>query len=513
VPGHTNLYRRAGGSFYFLRRVPTKLLPAYGGRKFIKISLRTSDPAEARRLARLKAAEVQAELDEAERKTVRPIRETATEAELIAIVGRWFYAVERRAAGDRSWTTDLGQDEVSRLIGESMEAEAAFEGEAGEGDVARLACALMEKHRLKLRGVEWRMMFELVRRAMVEHEKRQQERFAGRTVAVSFDPVFASVGAMSPPPAPVKPLDFDALLEGWKVERRPPEKTVADFKRALSRLAAHVGHTDPRRVTKAEIAGWKAVLLGEGRSEGTVMNHLVAVQSIFGVAARADLLPVNPAADVSMPAKKNGAKTRRLPFTDDEAKMILTAARGQRGYRKWIPWVLAYSGARLEEVAQALTTDVRQEDDVWVLSISADSTKTLKNEGSARLIPLHLALIAEGFLDYVRGLKAGPLFPDAAPDRFGRRGGNATKALGRWLRVNLDITDPRKVAGHSWRHRFKDLCRRFGVPKDIHDRLTGHAAGDAGSAYGLGFQVATLAEAIGKLPVQCPPTGRELDLD
>ena len=501
MPGHTNLYRREGGSHYFIRRIPTKVLPAYikDGKqlRFIKIALKTKDPAEARRLVRLRSSEVQAEFDEIERQLAAPIRDTASEAELVAVACRWLHDVERQAVGDKPWTVD--RSEAEQRIEDSQVREAALHGEAGEGDVSRLTCEIMAQHRLALRpdGVERATLFDLTRRAMIEHERRERERLAGRMLAASFDPVFASVGALNPPPPPAKALTFDTLLTDWKAER-----TYYEFQRALNRLAAHVKHSDPRRVTKADIVSWKTALIGDGKDEKTTGNNLAAVRALYGWAQRNDHVAANPAVGV-VPAKKAGGKAPRLPFSDDEAKLILTAARAQQGYRRWIPWLLAYTGARLEEVAQALTTDIREEDGHWILDVCLGDGKVLKNEGSARLIPLHPALIEEGFLKYVRGLKPGPLFPDAAPDRFGRRGGTATKVLGRWLR-GLGITDPRKVAGHSWRHRFKDLCRRFGVPKDVHDAFTGHMAGDVGSQYGLGFAVATLAEAISKLPVQCP---------
>ena len=92
------------------------------------------------------------------------------------------------------------------------------------------------------------------------------------------------------------------------------------------------------------------------------------------------------------------------------------------------------------------------------------------------------------------------LFPELTPDRFGSPGGKATKLLGRWIR-GLGITDPRKAPSHSWRHRFKDACRRVGIEKAVHDALTGHATSDVGDQYGLGYPLETLAEAIEKLPV------------
>jgi hypothetical protein len=91
------------------------------------------------------------------------------------------------------------------------------------------------------------------------------------------------------------------------------------------------------------------------------------------------------------------------------------------------------------------------------------------------------------------GRKAGP---------FGDLSAAYSKRAGRWLR-SLGITDARKVANHSWRHRFKDVCRDAEVPKDVHDRLTGHGEGDVSGAYGSGHALRTLAQAIGKLPL--PP--------
>lgn len=69
-----------------------------------------------------------------------------------------------------------------------------------------------------------------------------------------------------------------------------------------------------------------------------------------------------------------------------------------------------------------------------------------------------------------------------------------------WALRKLKIIDPRKVAGHSWRHRFKDICRGAGIEKAIHDALTGHSSGDVGDGYGLGYPLHTLGAAIGKLP-------------
>jgi len=54
---------------------------------------------------------------------------------------------------------------------------------------------------------------------------------------------------------------------------------------------------------------------------------------------------------------------------------------------------------------QARVSDIRTEGKITYLDINADDpSKSLKNAGSARKVPLHRAIIAEGFLKYVAKL-------------------------------------------------------------------------------------------------------------
>jgi hypothetical protein len=153
-------------------------------------------------------------------------------------------------------------------------------------------------------------------------------------------------------------------------------------------------------------------------------------------------------------------------------------------------------------VCQAYTTNMRQDQGIWYLDINEDRGRRLKNPGSVRRVPLHRAILREGFLEYVKSLPEGRLFPDLKPDRLGSPGSDATKQLGKWIR-SLGIKDPKKVPNHSWRHRFKDLCRGAGIEKAVNDALMGHASSDVGDQYGLGYPLKALADAIAKIPV--PP--------
>ena len=123
---------------------------------------------------------------------------------------------------------------------------------------------------------------------------------------------------------------------------------------------------------------------------------------------------------------------------------------------------------------------------------------SLKTSGSERLIPIHSALIKHGFLEFVKKVKAGPLFADLSPDKFGKRGGNGTKVIGRFVR-QLGLTDPRLSPSHSWRHRIKTSQRKHGLAQDILDAITGHGARSVADSYGE-FPVEALHRELSKIP-------------
>ena len=139
-----------------------------------------------------------------------------------------------------------------------------------------------------------------------------------------------------------------------------------------------------------------------------------------------------------------------------------------------------------------------------------DGVRSIKNEDSRRDIPLHPALVAEGFLVHVHALPNGsPLFPDIRPDAvFGRRGTTAQKKVSRWLRQTLGIKDTRVAPNHSWRHWFVTACRKAQLQIEVRSALTGHSAKlDESAGYGaaMGTLIDVLAAAIAQVSCPCPP--------
>ncbi|MCJ2143868.1 DUF6538 domain-containing protein [Methylobacterium sp. E-066] len=314
----------------------------------------------------------------------------------------------------------------------------------------------------------------------------------------------------------------EQILDGWKRDQTPTEKTFYTFSSKVRRWTAFLAQRGAtfQSASLSDASDWKIASL-EIRSAKSVSNDIFAVKAIYGWAVANGKCPVNPFSGLKQPraAVKGQRRSTKRDFTDEEAARILRAARDRTGYRRWVPWIACFTGARISEICQLeradittshgmhyfrMTTEQDSEGEGTETSDTKRIRKNLKNLSSKRIIPVHSRLIQEGFLDFVLRSKGRDLFPDATPDRFGNRGGNATKVISRWVREKLEITDPRISPSHSFRHRFSTSCKNFGVPPEIRDRLMGHSSGDASELYGEDYAISTLCPEIEKLPV---PTG------
>jgi len=61
------------------------------------------------------------------------------------------------------------------------------------------------------------------------------------------------------------------------------------------------------------------------------------------------------------------------------------------------------------------------------------------------------------------------------------------------------VTKDRAYVTHSFRHKFKDLCRDAEIAKDLHDFITGHSGGDSASHYGEGHSLKVRQTALNKI--------------
>ncbi|MBB4373327.1 integrase [Bradyrhizobium sp. cir1] len=217
-------------------------------------------------------------------------------------------------------------------------------------------------------------------------------------------------------------------------------------------------------------------------------------------------------------------RKNRFPFTGDQLKAIFNSPLfgsclgddaehkpgnvAVRDWRYWIPLIAIYSGARLGELCQLLTADVRQLHGVWIFHITEvgdedGSAKSTKTGGSMRVVPVHSRLIELGFIDYHAGMVARGeqrLFPEAERDKRGYFGG-ASKFFNAYFKA-VGVKVDRRVNFHSFRHNVADAFRAAGFLDEQHGVLLGHTKASTTGRYGVLPEGplrdrATMIEAIG----------------
>jgi integrase len=352
-----------------------------------------------------------------------------------------------------------------------------------------------------------RELFFTKRKAAAILKRRAEGDYSPDPALVTFP---AEAKQEAPKATALPPLKGEALLDAWEAERRPSAATRRKYAGTFRQLASVLGFDDVRRITPQDVVKFKQARFAEGRDPGTIEDDLRAAGTVCKWATKNLMLPGNPFEGLAPKANRRGPAPR-APYDDREAARILTAARSEKGWLRWLPWLLCFTGARISEIVELRRGDVRQEGGVWLLDVKPTDQRQGKNATFQRLIPLHPAVIAEGFLDYVATLPsdpAGPLFPSLPPDPRGSRVGPATTRLGRWVRKRLGITDPAKAPAHSWRHRMEDELRKARAPAEVQDAITGrHNPRNAGAGYGIGFRgmPAEVLRELEKVPSPAAP--------
>ncbi|WP_238192744.1 site-specific integrase [Methylobacterium frigidaeris] len=499
-------WKHHNGVYYARKGVPAHLRPLVG-KWTVMVSLRTKDPDEARRLHPEVIREIEEWLAGLEAGP-RVLSEREAHELVFPMQDDWV-ALHRDNPSRNPWRTDLferlwrnrraGLYGRSDLIHQVLHGEYADRGEDGMEELCfERADRLIETKGLIVDKDGRRTIAKAVGAAL-QRASLTLERYALGDVADEALPVRPrSVPSAPAPKTSASKVEFDELVKGWAAERNPAEKTLYDWNRVMVQLAEFIGHRDAARVTSEDLVAWKNSLVASGLAAKTIReSRLAPVRAILRWGVDNRRLTENAAERITISVKQKPGQGKR-GFKDAEAAQILQAAAAESDpVKRWVPLVCAYSGARLSEVCQLRVQDISEVGGIPVMHFDAEAG-SLKNAGSERTVPLHSALIAAGFLDFARGQKVGPLFPGLPPDKFGKRGGNGTKILGRWVR-GLGLTDPRLAPNHSWRHRFKTLARNHGLAGDVTDAITGHAHRSVGDGYGE-YDVQAMKREIEKIP-------------
>jgi integrase len=442
--------------------------------------------------------------------------EAALSRVLLRLKGEWEAAAmakTRPAKSDGKPKVNLSDTQIRALAGGWYEERLRLEEQEGKRheELATLLAVLTDDPKTsQVRGVMAKLVEDLLQREelhvnddtharllreMQHLYKALYERLLKHTEGDFSEPRerFPQWERNTPAPKQAAPgFSLTALYEAWVKAVSPAIETIPQWRSVTKHLVTFLGHDDAHRVTEADLERWRDHLREQGKGGKRIKDgYIAAVRAVFGWAVREKKLGSNPAANVHVTVPKR-VHVREKDFTDAEAKLILTASRNAteakdtsdlQAARRWVPWLLAYSGARVAEITQLRKEDIIEERGIAGMRITPDagSTKTRK----PRSVPVHPHLIEQGFLQFVAAQSDGPLFYDPKKARGSGELLHKKRAdqLAAWVR-EIGVTDPNVDPNHGWRHRFKTEARRVRMDTEIRDYIQGHAMRTEGENYG-----------------------------
>lgn len=368
---------------------------------------------------------------------------------------------------------------------------------------------------------EFRQLCRAINDAAIEAGEMRLKRLDGEQVstpALPAEPQREAQPAVQKAERPSKAkVPLLATFEAYADAKSVTPGVRSEWRNYIAKLIEFLGHDDAARVSSDDLRTWRDLLLSEAGAEGPVRapvtvrdKYITSARAVLTYAVDEQLIPTNPADGVKVYVPKK-VKLRERAFKIEEAEAILAAtlkptrnrlAPGHALARRWLPWLQAYSGARVNELSQLRAEDIHEVEGVWAIRITPEAG-TVKTK-TARLVPLHPHLIEQGFLAVVKAKGAGPLFYDPAKTRVQAEGNRHFKKVGeklaQWVRDEVGISDPDLQPNHAWRHLFKFLSYDVGMEERMADAIQGHAPTTTARGYGGPPSIKAKAEAIGRIP-------------
>ena len=220
----------------------------------------------------------------------------------------------------------------------------------------------------------------------------------------------------------------------------------------------------------------------------TADNSIQYLQGLLKWAQKNDY--IHQSAKIATEGKANLTKSQRIKATNGaEAfsveqlvkifdKEAYKSYYGDSRSRYWIPLIALHTGMRKEEIAQLTPSDIKTErsSGCSYFDINRNWDKNVKTEQSLRYIPIHDTLLRLGFMDYVVGRKN-------CPTLFAETGNAVSHAFIRHIeKIGVkDKDDKRRMVFHSFRDTFNNrlLISELNVQPHLRYALMGHSmAGD-----------------------------------
>lgn len=217
-----------------------------------------------------------------------------------------------------------------------------------------------------------------------------------------------------------------------------------------------------------------------GLNVRTVEKHLDRLRVFFNSLVQRGELGRNPLSGLRLQTDAAKYEPVRRGFDADELAAVFDPERrrllaSDDAMYFWLPVLMLYTGARLNELVFLDVKDLDCVDGVWGVHL----TKYLKNPQSKRYIPLPQRVLDLGLKEYAGDVKAAgftELFPGGSGTSKNGRGNKVSKWFNRtYLRKGCGITDP-EVCFQSFRNTLMTAADRCGISEAQLNPLVGHGA-------------------------------------
>ncbi len=341
---------------------------------------------------------------------------------------------------------------------------------------------------------EWRTLAHALCVAEYEAMTRQAERDEGDFTGKPEHPMLAAAVEQDEMAAETPASEFNALTFEQVIAekqrltalglggRQKSEATLIKYRNTVYDFEAHRRSKHVATVTLEQGEAWRNSMLSEGKlSRKTVADKLATIRAILGWAndqTRGKLYPSTPKGTpfdfLEMPTVIKGDSADRTYSLKDARHLLLAARTATRTSNRWIPWIIAHTGARVNEITVLDKADIFNVEGHCFIHIRADGERTTKTH-KGRKVPVHRALIKEGFIEWVKAQPDGKLFPG---------GKNEDQRIREWIKEKVfpdrkDMPPP----NHGFRHLFEDALFA-GVSEKAALYITGRSSGSSADDYG-----------------------------
>jgi integrase len=292
-------------------------------------------------------------------------------------------------------------------------------------------------------------------------------------------------------------IEFHGDMDVSEIDR----SHVEQFRDALIQLPVRPPNTIRTQSVKQQIS-WAGKTGAKTIKQGAINKNLMGVKRTLDFAFEETSLFQNrnwrnPFDGFSKPVGQPENPVE--PFTTEQLQMVFSDQIfvTKTAERFWIPLLLFYTGARLDEISQLHITDVVMEPVPHILAENLEDedpalAKKLKTLSSHRTIPIHNGLIEIGFLQYVDAVRDRGhrhLFPNLPHAKGKDRGGYTSRTFMNAFRKHGEHNPTSRLntlslRTHSLRHSYR--LAGYEVPdQEFVQIVMGHyVGGDSVQTYG-----------------------------